>query len=167
MKKDLYVAKSRIGGEGVFTTSSFKKREIIFILKGKIKRYHIRNSRDSVMNPNWVGLEKDAWIDPDGVCQSINHSCDPNMGIKGRVEFVALRNIKKGEELTFDYSITEEDIFWKFKCNCGSKKCRRVLYSIQSLSLPVFKRYLPYIPNYFQKVYNRCNHIKKMASKHG
>ncbi len=167
MKKDLYVSKSKIVGIGVFSASSFKKGDIIFILKGKIRKYYIRNHRDSVRYPNWVGLEKNAWIDPDGICQSINHSCDPNMGIKGRVEFIALNNIKKGEELTFDYSITEDDIFWKFKCNCRSRKCRKVLHSIQSLPKPIFRRYLPYIPNYFQRVYNKYNQDKKIGSKHG
>ncbi len=161
MKKDLYVEKSKIAGKGVFTKEPFKKGEIVFILKGKFKKHHPKNSKESKNGPNWVGVGEDIWIDPIDISQYLNHSCQPNMGIKGRVEFVALHNIKKDEELTFDYSITEMDEFWEFPCNCRSRNCRKILHSIQSLPKPVFKHYLPYIPNYFQKVYNRSNKINK------
>lgn len=159
MKKDLYLSNSKIAGRGVFTRKAFRKGEITFILKGNVKKLYVKSSKDSAIGPNWVGLNKGIWIDPDGLAQYLNHSCDPNMGIKGKVIFVALRNIKPNEELTFDYSTTEDDIFWKFKCNCGARKCRKVLYSIQYLPKPVFEKYLPYVPTYFQKVYNKHNKL--------
>mgnify|MGYP001572637729 CR=1 FL=1 len=92
----------------------------------------------------------------------LNHSCDPNIGIKGRVTFVALKNIKKGEEVAFDYSTTEDDMLWHlpFKCMCVSKNCRSKIRSIQFLPHKIFKAYLPYIPNYFQGVYTRYNRLK-------
>ncbi len=55
----------------------------------------------------------------------INHSCDPNTFMRvtfNRVEFYALRNIKKGEELTCDYGETHHD--GKLPCRCGTVKCR-------------------------------------------
>ncbi len=54
----------------------------------------------------------------------INHSCDPNtyMRILGyHVEFYALRNIKKGEELTCNYGETHHE--GQLKCRCGAKNC--------------------------------------------
>lgn len=68
---------------------------------------------------------------------------------------VALKNIKQKEEITIDYSITEEDTFWTLhkQCNCESKKCRKNIRSIQFLPEKTFNSYLPYIPKYFQKVY--------------
>ena len=83
------------------------------------------------------------------------------MGIKGRVTFVALKNIKKGEELTFDYSIIEEDTHWQMK-NLEKKisSFRPIIKSIQFLPLRTYKKYLPYIPRYFQKVYTQYNKLR-------
>lgn len=160
MKKELYVAKSNIEGKGVFSKRKFKRGEVVFILKGSIKKLHIKSSKDSKLGPKWVGISKGTWIDPNGIAEYLNHSCNPNLGIRGRVLFVALRDIQADEELTFDYSITEDDHFWQFKCNCGQKGCRKVLRSIQFLPESVFKSYLPYVPSYFQKVYNRANRLR-------
>jgi hypothetical protein len=57
--------------------------------------------------------------------ERVNHSCDPNLvaEIQGkRVYFWALRQIKKGEELTVDYRFEPSNT--PIPCHCGSKKCR-------------------------------------------
>ena len=56
----------------------------------------------------------------------LNHSCEPNVGPRGDITFVALRNIKTGEELTLDMAMTDTVPF-RMKCNCGSKNCRKVI----------------------------------------
>jgi SET domain-containing protein len=161
MTRRIYVQESSIEGKGVFASQDFKRGDIIFILKGE-RYYHINNGKkDTFAHPNWVGIDKNTWIDPKGNFQYINHSCNPNMGIKGKVTFVALRNIRKGEELTFDYSVTEEDTSWVMK-NL-EKKCpgyRIEIRSIQSLPEVTYKKYLPYVPTYFQKVYTSYKNIK-------
>ena len=62
----------------------------------------------------------------------INHSCDPNceaVEYDGRIFIEALKNIKKGEELVYDYHFILEEPHNAankklYPCNCGSKKCR-------------------------------------------
>lgn len=62
----------------------------------------------------------------------INHSCTPNCKTierKGRVYIVALRNLKKGEELFYDYCLEPAERRTKkleriFGCHCGSADCR-------------------------------------------
>ena len=55
----------------------------------------------------------------------INHSCDPN--ILGKEGYdVAIRSIKKGEELNADY-VLEQVPGLNIICNCGAEKCRRQL----------------------------------------
>ncbi|MBI5892633.1 MAG: SET domain-containing protein-lysine N-methyltransferase [Deltaproteobacteria bacterium] len=85
-------------------------------------------------------------------------SCNPNAGIKGNITFVALKNIRKDKEITFDYSISEHDVFWKMKCCCEQRGCRKIISSIQFLPIKTFKKYLPYIPTYFKKVYLKKYH---------
>lgn len=55
----------------------------------------------------------------------INHSCVPNCVIEipsGHIWIVAQRDIKKGEELTYNYGYDLED-FEDFPCCCGAKCC--------------------------------------------
>lgn len=56
----------------------------------------------------------------------INHSCDPNAGIRWarpEIWLVALRDISQDEEITFDYA-TFYRRPWSMKCVCGSGSCR-------------------------------------------
>jgi SET domain-containing protein len=57
----------------------------------------------------------------------LNHSCDGILGYDNEYNFVALRNIAKGEELTYDYGIAETDPSFEMVCACGSPQCRKVI----------------------------------------
>lgn len=67
----------------------------------------------------------------------INHSCIPNCEAvqEGNKIFIdAIRNIRKGEELTFDYALCSDGDLpdnWKqfYACGCGSAECRGVMLS--------------------------------------
>lgn len=71
----------------------------------------------------------------------VNHSCDPNAetqkwnaGGEPRVGIYALRDIPKGEEVTFDYgarSLANDPV----PCLCGTKKCRGFLTSGKLLEI--------------------------------
>ena len=73
----------------------------------------------------------------DGHCTAmfINHSCDPNCEteeIKGRVWILAIRDIRPGEELTYDYNLYDGDED-EALCNCGSKNCRKTMYALEEM----------------------------------
>ena len=56
----------------------------------------------------------------------INHSCSNNCDYDGKglkLWVTAIRDIKKGEELTCDYGFGYDSDYKQFPCNCGSKKC--------------------------------------------
>ena len=56
----------------------------------------------------------------------INHSCDNNCDYDGKgfkVWVSAIRNIKKGEELTCDYGFGFDKDYKQFPCKCGAKNC--------------------------------------------
>jgi hypothetical protein len=124
-------------------------------LSGKKIRWVYNEKTDSEKCANWVGMGRNLWIDPEWPVSQPNHSCDPNIGRKGKVRFYTIKDIKTGDELTFDYSTAEEETDWSMECLCGSSNCRKTITSIQFLPRPVYQAYLPYIPTYFQKVYNR------------
>ncbi len=77
-----------------------------------------------------------------------NHSCNPNCGFKSSIVLVAIRNIKLGEELTFDYC-NNETFFEPFECKCGSKRCRKLIkptdWKDTGLKKRLGKYYSPYL----------------------
>lgn len=159
-EKNIYRNRSVIAGSGIFTKKDIRKGEYVCRIKGKKFHWVYNEKTDRKLGANWFGLGKNIWIDPIFPLSHINHSCDPNIGIKGKIMFYALKDIKAGEELTFDYSTSDEEIEWQMKCNCGSKKCRKYMTAIQLLPFNIYKQYLPYIPTYFQKIYKRYNKVK-------
>lgn len=152
--KHIYIATSKIEGMGVMLGESAKKGDLIKYVKGDLKFKIIKSKKDSDSNPNWIGVAKNIWIDPEKPYKFLNHSCNPTVGIKGKVSVCALKDLKEGDELTIDYSIIEGDELWEMKCSCGEKNCRKVIKSIQSLPPQTFKKYLPFVPNYFKNLYS-------------
>lgn len=74
-------------------------------------------------------------IDGHGTAMFINHSCEPNCETDetdGRVWIVSIRDIEAGEELTYDYNLYDGDES-DAVCNCGSKNCRRTMYSAEEI----------------------------------
>jgi SET domain-containing protein len=70
-------------------------------------------------------------IDGHGTAMFLNHSCDPNCETEeedGRVWIMAIRNIRAGEELVYDYFLYDGDDD-EARCNCGSKNCRGSMYA--------------------------------------
>ena len=111
--------------------------------------------RDVFMHPDWVGYEEFEWIDPRPPYKYLNHSCEPNVGVRGRFLLTALRDIRADEEITIDYSIIEPDPRWFMKCGCGKKNCRKVVRAIELLPQKLFNKYDPYIPRAMKKLYAR------------
>ena len=153
MTKQFYICASKIEGLGVNAGEEINAGELITKFKGKKKFLLVTNKKESLSHPNWVGVAKNQWIDPEKPQKFINHSCNPNASIKGRLSIVALRKIKEGEEITFDYSVIEGDQRWEMKCLCGEKNCRGLIKSIHFLPKKQFTKYMPYVPTYFKNLY--------------
>ena len=57
----------------------------------------------------------------------VNHSCEPNAGLRGQIFLVAMRDIIQDEEITFDYAMALSDPDFRIKCKCGKEKCRKII----------------------------------------
>jgi len=167
----IHIKKSKLHGKGLFSLRNIKKGEGLFVIKGKKIKFLITNKKKAkTAGVDWIGMGKNEWFDPENYYGSyFNHSCNPNAIIKNKIYVVAFRNIKEGEEITFDYSTNEADIFWNMNCRCGEKECRKVIKSIQFLPKKVFDKHKVHIPKYYKMIYNRYNHInfknKKILEK--
>jgi hypothetical protein len=79
-----------------------------------------RQSRSLQVNTNLIFLGPPSREPGD----SINHSCEPNCGMRNATTIVAMRDIAVGEELTFDYAMSDASDYDEFDCNCGTALCR-------------------------------------------
>jgi SET domain-containing protein len=68
-----------------------------------------------------------ASVPPFDPADYVNHSCDPNCGIVGSVLMVTRRAVEPGEELCFDYAMTDSDDYDEFECRCDTAQCRDVV----------------------------------------
>ena len=70
-------------------------------------------------------------IDGYGTAMYVNHSCTPNCETEedeeGRVWIIAIKKIKPGEELTYDYFLYDGE--GDAPCTCGTEVCRGTMYS--------------------------------------
>lgn len=123
------VAKSKIAGKGAYALQRIPARKKIGDLGGVIitMKEAMKLIKDLKVI-NLVELDDDlalnASANPNDM-RFINHSCGPNTYLrvmKNRVEFYALRNIRKGEELSCDYGETHHE--GKLPCKCGARNCR-------------------------------------------
>lgn len=155
-KKKVFISKSRIHGFGLFSKVDVKKGDKLFIIKGDIRRFNVKDKKTAQYAPNWIGIGKNTWIDPKQHAIYLNHSSKPTCGIKGMVTVCAMRDFKKNKEVTIDYSTTEEQLLWSME-NKENPRKPEVIRSIQFMPKKKFLSYLPYIPRYFQKVYLKYN----------
>ena len=144
-----YIGKSIIHRKGVILNKNVKKDEIIFRFLGKV----IKNKlRPWYHGPNWLQVGYLEWIipAPGAPGNYLNHSCNPNAGIKGRNTIVAMQSIKKGEEITIDYALSETFPLWHMKCNCKSKNCRKIVKPYQDMAAHRQRRYIKYTSRYIK-----------------
>jgi SET domain-containing protein len=115
----------RKGSKALFARKDILAGSVIFNLKGRVSRrankYSVQLSSDKHVDFPLVRKSND---DLDYAWQYLNHSCEPN-GYVNAAEycFCALRNISKGEEITFNYLTTEYELAAPFRCGCRSVKC--------------------------------------------
>ena len=125
------VARSGINGNGVFATDSFLSGELVAVWGGKVYTAEECAMLGRVvpqMLTHTISLHDGYYLGSENLfefddSELINHSCEPNVGVKGQIILVARRDISRGEELTFDYDTTETETD-PFICHCGSGQCR-------------------------------------------
>ena len=136
-------------GSGVFATRDIRKDELIAEFRGpRIKIPDMTGIPGEVWSHFFnVGVDEYIIAREPGV--RTNHSCDPNAGITRDIFLVAMRDIAKDEEITFDYSVITADN-WKLECKCGSPICRKVISNYVDLPEAVKKKYDKYTPDWIK-----------------
>jgi SET domain-containing protein len=94
----------------------------------------------------------------------INHSCEPNAGIRGQIFLVAMRDIEEGEELTFDYAMVICDPEFRMECRCGRRNCRKIVTGDDWKEPGLQASYLGFFSLYIQDKINKGHRCPQLFS---
>ena len=126
------IKKSNIDNKGLIAAKNIKKGTKIIEYKGKLI-----SKKESEENPKFDNekriylFEINKRYDLDGdfrfnTARLINHSCNPNCEVAGeglKLWIESTKDIKKGEELSYDYGFSFDKDFKNYPCRCNSSNC--------------------------------------------
>jgi len=164
----IMVKRSPIAGVGVFALQDLPEGTIVHRMVGDVATLDeliVRVHTGDMAASDPFQIEDDLFLDLEETSRSFNHSCDPNVYVRGSRELVALRTIPAGQEITFDYSTTmkydAEKILasghelWTCVCLCGAAACRGIIHEFKTLT-PERQRYYiahRYLPDFMLRQY--------------
>lgn len=136
----IQVRRSGVHGKGVFALQPIAVGSTIIEYKGQVITWTeaLRRHPHDPADPNhtfFFHLDDDHVIDAGvggNAARWINHACDPNCEadeVDGRVFIKALRRVRPGEELFYDYGLVIDERYTpklkrEYACRCGARDCR-------------------------------------------
>jgi len=149
------VRPSPIQGRGLFAIADIAKDEIVAVKGGHIVTCDQLRELTPRLGPAETQIAEDLFICPvteeerEGSMIFSNHSCDPNIGVRGQIVFVAMRDIRAGEELTHDWAMTDDGDS-SMVCHCGARNCRGTISGKDWQRPELQVRYAGYFSSYLQ-----------------
>lgn len=139
---------SPVGGKGIFVSEPVVKGQKILKFDGPIISwdYAVKRGRENHV----VSVGVDRYVDIYEPESLVNHSCDPTTGFSDESTLIALRDLKVGDEITFDYSLVTID-GWTMDCKCGSPNCRNTISNYADLPRAVKEKYKNVTPPWVLK----------------
>jgi hypothetical protein len=151
------VRDSKIHGRGLFAIAAIGKDEIVAVKGGHIvDRKTLREEITPRLASVEIQIDHDLFIAPVSDEERelsmlySNHSCNPNLGLRGEISLVAMREIRAGEELTHDWAMTDDDDY-SVECNCGAPDCRKILTGKDWERPDLQKRYAGFFSAYIER----------------
>jgi len=163
----LYIVRnSKVHGKGVFARKNIPKGTKIIEYVGnivsskeglRIYEEQLKKSKETGVGAVYIfQLNRKQDIDGDvpwNPAKYINHSCNPNCKYKiinNHIWIFSIRDIKKGEELNYDYDY-DLDNYQDHLCKCNSKDClgfiigkryRKKFKKLMKINLNIYKVYI-------------------------
>jgi len=154
LSEKVEIRTSKIHKMGMVALQPISKGEVVFIKGGNIlKREQIFSS--GVIN-SYYPIDDEYFLgatnieEENGLKLYLNHSCNPNCGLRGEITFVAMRNIETNEELTIDYAFVDNEDY-SFHCTCGEQCCRSVVTGRDWKRKDIQKKYFDFFAVYLKE----------------
>jgi hypothetical protein len=149
------------GGYGVFAQEPLAAGEITMIWGGRVVSTAELEGVPEESRRQIVQVEEDLFSMSVGDAEPsdfINHSCNPNVGLDGNIVLVAMRAIAAGEEVCFDYAMTDGCAYDEFECVCGAPNCRGWITGNDWKKPELWERYAGFFSAYLRR---RIERLKK------
>ena len=159
------VKKSSIHGRGLFAATAIRAGEVVASKGGHIITRKVLATLQKQLGPAEIQIGDDLFICPvteeerEGSMIFSNHSCNPNIGVRGEITFVAMRDIERGEELTHDWAMTDDDAS-STECRCGADNCRGTITGKDWQRPELQARYGNYFSSYLLEKMQRMRDVK-------
>ena len=150
------VRESPIQGRGLFAAAPIGSGEIVAVKGGHVFDGATLQRVRPELGPAEIQIDDDLYIGPltgverEGAMIFSNHSCDPNLRVRGQIVFVARRDVAAGEELTHDWAMTDDDD-GRLECRCGAAACRGVVTGRDWRLPELQRRYSGYFSAYLER----------------
>jgi uncharacterized protein len=150
----------RIDQNGVFAVAAIDAGEILTVWGGMVVCYAKLLQLDEIQRVLAVqveeGLHLAPFVEPEPA-DYFNHSCRPNAGLNGQNCLVAMRPIAAGEEVCFDYAMSDSTPYDEFQCGCAEPGCRGRITALDWRLPELIARYQGYYSPYLQ------NRIRRLS----
>jgi len=146
------------GGYGLFTRQPLDKDEVLAVWGGFVVPDERLGDYSEYVRTHGLQVDDHLYLLPlseDDPADYFNHSCDPNAGLSGQITLVAMRPIEPGEEICFDYAMSDSNPYDEFDCNCGASTCRGRVTADDWRRPDLQERYKGYFSPYLQRRIDR------------
>ena len=130
-------------GKGLFAIKDIKSGEVLCKVSGNEKEINFYETTllgEKESHAIQIDFDKYLLCEPPFLYS--NHSCNPNCAVNDKLEMFALKKIKAGEELLWDYSTSMLERHWTMECACGENTCRKIITDFDLLPTELQLKYL-------------------------
>lgn len=140
-------------GNGIFAKEPLAQGELLAVFGGVVYPWEAFITLPERERSLSLQVEENLFLVPDKIGEGdyVNHSCDPNAGLSGQIALVAMRDIQPGEEVCFDYAMSDTTPYDEFDCECGASNCRRRVSGDDWRIAALQQRYAGYFTPYVQR----------------
>ncbi len=156
---------SEKGGFGLYAIEPIPQGELLAMWGGQVVTTDQLGELPVERQTHGIQIQEDLYLVPvthGELADYFNHSCDPNSGLDTPISMVAMRDIPTGEEVCFDYAMSDSSDYDEFECHCGSTNCRKTITGHDWQLPELQERYDGYFSPYLQR---RIEKMRQLAPR--
>ncbi len=155
------------GGVGGFAREFIQVGELLAVWSGEIVNWEALRELPLDRKQRSIQVEEALYLislEPDEPADCINHCCEPNAGLDGQISLRAIRDIVQGEEVCFDYAMSDGSPYDEFECTCGTSACRGLITGDDWRRPELQRKYAhwfsPYLRRRIEQLQDQKFHLK-------
>jgi SET domain-containing protein len=141
-------------GLGVFATSPIAAGTTVCGFGGNVVEREEFDLLSDDLRTHSIQIDDDLFlvsVPPYALADYINHACEPNCGMIGTALVVTMREVAAGEELCFDYAMSDTNDYDEFLCACETPACRRLVTGGDWKLPELQERYRGFFSSYIER----------------